>query len=116
MDQPQQLGHPRMRQGAAGEGFNRDSRVLERPRFAEGINNRTRVVSTAVGVEEAALRFENLWRARPSKRGKIGRDHSALGCVTGLEWFHHGAKVFPQAGSMAGGNRQSAHSLFDIEA
>src|SRR6267142_2300385 len=115
MDQPQQLGHPRVRQGATGEGLDRDSRVLERPRFAEAVNNRTRIVSTAVGVEEAALGFQNLFRAGPPQGSKVGSNYATLRGMTSLEGLHHGAEVFAQAGSMAGGNRQSADCLLYIK-
>src|SRR6266404_4990256 len=115
MDQPQQLGHPRVRQGATGEGLDRDSRVLERPRFAETVNNRARVVSTAVGMEEAALCLQNLFRAGPSERRKIGCDYATLRGMTGLEGFHHRAEIFAQAGGMTGGNRQSTDSLLYIK-
>src|SRR5204862_5314603 len=93
----------------------RDSRVLECPRFTEAIDNRARIISATIGMKEAALRFQNLFRAGPSERGKIDGYHPTLAGMPRLERFHHGSEVFAQARGVAGRNRECAQCRVPIE-
>src|SRR5260370_10854361 len=104
-----------MSQGAGGERLNRDSRVLKCPRVAEPVDNGTRVVSTAVSMEESTLRFQDVFGAGPAHGREVGGDNAALGRMTRLKRFHHAAEVFTQTGGLAGGNRECAHRLTGVE-
>src|SRR5437879_4499283 len=79
------------------------------------IENRRGIVGSTISMKEAPLRLQNLFRARPAERSQIDGDHSALGCMTRLKRFHHGAEIFAQSSSLAGGNRECARGVNSIQ-
>src|SRR5260370_17147128 len=100
-----------MSQGAGGERLNRDSRVLKCPRVDEPVDNGTRVVSTAVSMEESTLRFQDVFGAGPAHGREVGGDNAALGRMTRLKRFHHAAEVFTQTAGLTPANPESPHPL-----
>src|SRR5260370_21013402 len=104
-----------MSQGAGGERLNRDSRVLKCPRVDEPVDNGTRVVSTAVSLEESTLRFQDVFGAGPAHGREVAGDNAALGRMTRLKRFHHAAEGFTQTGGLTRGHPQFAHPLTGVE-
>ena len=79
------------------------------------IENRRGIVGSTISMKEAPLRLQNLFRARPAERSQIDGDHSAFSCMTGLKRFHHGAEIFAQSSSLAGGDRECARGVNSVQ-
>src|ERR1700682_189609 len=65
-DQPRQLRHGGVSEGAGRIGLQRDPGGGEGPRLSETIHNRGGIVRASESVEEAPLRFPYLLRRRPT--------------------------------------------------
>jgi len=104
-----------MSQRAGGEGLDGDSRAQECPGLAQSIDNRGRIVGTAVGMEKTALRFQNLFRCGPANRSEVGCNHARFRSMARLKRFRHCAKVFTQPGRMARGNSECPRGSYYVQ-
>src|SRR6201987_1544246 len=114
-NESRQLRHAGMSQGTGGKWLDRDSWILERPRLAQAIDNRGRIVCPTIGMEEPPLCFQNLFCCRPANRSEVRCDHAGLGGMARLKGLHHCAEVLPQTGGVAGGDAECPRRVHYVQ-
>src|SRR5207302_6601207 len=66
-------------------------------------------------MEESSLGFQYLFCGCPADGGEVGRNHARFGGMARLKRLHHGAEVFPQAGSVTGGYSEGSCSMDHVK-